>query len=134
MRILHHRGVWQAATAALALGTTLGAGYLVAGRMATAEPAARQMLESVALAPGCNNIALTWRDGTPLKTIAAAVKPEDKVTAFWHFDNDTQRFEGYSPAHAEVSDVDRAGRLDAVFLCITTKGTLTRPAMMLVNE
>lgn len=105
----------------------------VAG-IATAEPSAREMVETIRLARGCNNIALTWKTGTPPRTVAGAVDTVGDLTAIWKFNNAQQKFEGYAPDFPNASDLTSVTRLDAVFLCVTASGSMTRPMMVLVGE
>jgi hypothetical protein len=116
----------------------VGVGLLLTVRgvadIATAEPSAREMIETIRLARGCNNIALTWKTGTPPRTIAAAVDTVGDLTAVWKFNNAQQRFEGYAPDFPGASDLSSVTRLDAVFLCVTASGSMTRPLMVLVGE
>ncbi len=89
--------------------------------------AQQQQTETVELFPVCNNVTLTWPSGTPMTEVAAAVSPASNLRAIWRFNNTQQRFEGFSPQFPEQSDLRTANRLDAVFICMTGPGTLTRP-------
>ncbi|MBI2761887.1 MAG: hypothetical protein HYX51_10745 [Chloroflexi bacterium] len=94
----------------------------------TTVPAAG-MTETVALVGGCNNVTLTWQDGTPLAMVAGAIEPPAALLSIWRFDNAAQRFSGYSPLPAAPNDLTTARRLDAVFICMTGPGGLTRPVI-----
>jgi hypothetical protein len=85
--------------------------------------------EMVALVAGCNNLVLTWPNGTPTSQVAAAVSPADAVIAVWRFDAAQGRFFGFSPQAPQASDLATVNRLDAVFLCLREPGTLSRPAV-----
>jgi len=50
------------------------------------------------LYPGCNNIGLTFPDGTPSETVVQAVTPAGTVQAMWRHDAALNKFEGFSPA------------------------------------
>jgi hypothetical protein len=82
----------------------------------------------VGLVRGCNNLVLTWPDGTSLTTVAAALSPADALVAIWRFDAATGRYLGFNPAVAGVSDLTAATQRDAVFICLTGPATLARPA------
>jgi hypothetical protein len=85
--------------------------------------------ESVALATGCNNLVLTWPNGTPTSQVAAAVSPAEALIAVWRFDAAQGRFFGFSPQAAQASDLTMVNRLDAVFLCLRGPGVLARPVV-----
>jgi len=78
------------------------------------------------LYPGCNNIALTFGDGTASETIVQAVTPAGTVQAMWRHDAAQNRFEGYSPAAPQASDLLTVDFLDAVWLCVAA-GPLPAP-------
>jgi len=69
---------------------------------------------------GCNNISLTFPDGTPSQTVVQAVTPAGAVETLWRFNGPQNRFEGYSPAYPQASDLLSVNFLDAVWLCMTT--------------
>ncbi len=96
----------------------------LSGGQALAQP---QQTETVELFPVCNNVTLTWPSGTPMTEVAAAITPVSNLRAIWRFNNTQQRFEGFSPQFPEQSDLRTANRLDAVFICMSGPGTLTRP-------
>lgn len=84
--------------------------------------------EAVGLATGCNPVAVTWPDGTAVTTVAAAVSPTSAVVSIWKFNTATGSWLGFSPlAPPEVNDLQTVNRLDAIFICVSTSGTLTRP-------
>jgi lipoprotein-anchoring transpeptidase ErfK/SrfK len=87
-------------------------------------------LESVALVEGCNPVASTWPDATPVADAAGAVAPADALDAIWNFDPATGTWQGYSPtAPAAVSDLDSIDFLDAVFICVNAAATWDRPVI-----
>ena len=92
-------------------------------------PTRAQQTEAVDLAPGCNNITLTWQNRTPTVELAAAVTPAAVLEAIWRFDNRTQRFVGFAPHFPDASDLRTVDRLDAVFMCLNAAATLIRPAL-----
>ena len=57
------------------------------------------------LYPGCNNISLTFPDGTPSQTVVQAVTPAGAVETLWRFNASQNRFEGFSPAYPQASDL-----------------------------
>jgi hypothetical protein len=85
--------------------------------------------ETVALAAGCNNLVLTWPDATPTSQVVAAVTPDAALIAVWRFDAAPGHFFGFAPQAPQASDLPMVNRLDAVFLCLRTPGTLARPAI-----
>lgn len=70
------------------------------------------------LYPRCNNISLTFPDGTSCQTVVQAVTPAGAVDTLWRFNPSQNRFEGYSPAYPQASDLQSVYFLDAVWLCI----------------
>jgi hypothetical protein len=91
-------------------------------------PAQAQPVASIALpAPGstqqlyagCNNISLTFPDNTPSQTVVQAVTPAGTVETLWRFNGPQNRFEGFSPAYPQASDLMSVNFLDAVWLCMT---------------
>lgn len=85
-------------------------------------------MESVALTAGCNPVAITYPDNTPIATIAGAVSPSEILIAIWKFENARAVWSGFSPsAPAEVNDLTEMDRLDVGFLCVDAPGTFTRP-------
>lgn len=73
---------------------------------------------------GCNNIALTFPDGTASEAVAQAVTPAGAVEAMWRHDASAKRFEGFSPAAPEVSDLGVVNFLDAVWICVSGPSAL----------
>ena len=72
------------------------------------------------LYPSCNNISLTFPDGTPSQTVVQAVTPAGTVETLWRFNGPLNKFEGFSPAYPQASDLMSVNFLDAVWLCMTT--------------
>lgn len=85
-------------------------------------------LVNVALVGGCNNVAATWPNGTPISTLISAVSPAGVVTAVWRWDAAANRALGYSPATPAVNDLLVLNRYDAIFVCTSAPATLARPA------
>jgi CSLREA domain-containing protein len=85
-------------------------------------------VETLPLIAGCNPLAWTGTDSTPIATIAGAVSPADILVALWEFDS-TGVWLGYSPQFPEVSDLQQMNRLDVVFVCVSTTGTFSRPVI-----
>ena len=87
--------------------------------------------QAVSLFAGCNNVSLTWAAGTPVTDVAAAVTPQTGLGAIWYFDNAQGRFFAFSPtAPPAVNDYNLVRmRLEAVFVCMNTSGTLNRPVI-----
>jgi hypothetical protein len=83
--------------------------------------------ESLALIAGCNPLAWTGTDATPIATVDGAVSPAGILVALWQFANGT--WLGYSPQFPEVSDLQQMNRLDVVFVCVSATGTFSRPVI-----
>jgi murein DD-endopeptidase MepM/ murein hydrolase activator NlpD len=67
---------------------------------------------------GCNNIALTFPDGTASQTVVAAVTPAGVVQAVWRHNAALSTFEGFSPAAPGASDLLSVSFLDSVWICV----------------
>jgi hypothetical protein len=66
---------------------------------------------------GCNNVSLTFPDGTPPQTVVQAVTPAAAVDTLWRFNASQNKFEGFSPAYPQASDLPSLYFLDAVWIC-----------------
>lgn len=86
--------------------------------------------QSVPLPAGCTNVALTWPPGTALSVVASAIQPSGALESIFRLVAGQGRFIGYSPAApAFVNDYTAIeNRLEAVFICMRSPGTLQRPA------
>ena len=73
---------------------------------------------AVQLYSGCNPVALTFPEGTTSQAVVQAVSPAGVVQAMWSFNTALNRFEGFSPAAPQASDLLTADYLDAVWLCV----------------
>lgn len=74
---------------------------------------------TVQLYPWCNNVALTFPDGTPSETVVQAVTPSETVQAMWRHNAALNMFEGFSPAAPpEANDLLTVNFLDPVWLCL----------------
>ncbi len=81
--------------------------------------------EAIGLAGGCNPLASTYPDDTPIQTIAGGVGPEGILTALWQYQAGT--WLAYSPQFPDVSDLTEMDRLDVVFICVSRPGDFVRP-------
>jgi hypothetical protein len=70
------------------------------------------------LYPGCNNIALSFPDGTPSQEVVQAVTPAGAVETMWRHSAAQNRFEGYSAQFPQASDLLAVNFFDAVWLCM----------------
>jgi len=110
----------------VALLGTLLVGVLVLlaahGLSVQAQPVASITLPSPGgteqLYPGCNNIALTFPDGTASETVVQAVTPAGSLDSMWRYDAAQKKFEGFSPAAPQASDLLTVNFLDAVWICV----------------
>jgi len=108
----------RTAVALVLAGTLLAA----QGPSARAQPATTITLPPPGavrqLYPGCNNIGLTFPDGMASTTVAQAVTPAGALQSMWRHDAAFNKFEGFSPAAPQASDLLAVDFLDAVWLCI----------------
>jgi hypothetical protein len=91
------------------------------GSPVRAQPVASIALPSrgtVQLYSGCNNIALSFPDGTDSQTVVNAVTPAGVVQAMWRHNAALNTFEGFSPAAPQASDLRTVNQWDAVWLCL----------------
>jgi hypothetical protein len=105
---------------ALAVVTALLAAH---GSSVRAQPVASIALPeprgaTVDLYPGCNNIALSFPDGTACESVVDAVTPGGVVGAMWRHDAALNKWEGFSPAVPAASDLLTVNMWDAVWLCV----------------
>jgi parallel beta-helix repeat protein len=84
-------------------------------------------VQTVPLTAGCNPVAWTGSDNTPVATIGSAVSPAGIVVSVWELEAGV--WAGYSPLYPEASQAFNVDRLGVVFICVSTPGTLTRPAI-----
>jgi len=126
------------ATAAVATATTAPtstpAGSATPTRTATPVPGAATAtpttgpMESVTLAGNtCNPVASTYPDDTPIATIAGAVSPSANLISIWWLDAANGRWLGYSPQFVAESDLTAVDRLEAIFICVSSASTWSRP-------
>jgi hypothetical protein len=106
------------------VGLALVAALLAArGSLVHAQPVASITLpdpgSTEQLYEGCNNISLTFADGTASETVPQAVTPSEAVQAMWRYNAAESRFVGFSPAAPQASDLLTVDFLDAVWLCVT---------------
>lgn len=74
--------------------------------------------DTVQLYAGCNNVGLTFPDGTPSEAVVQAVTPPDAVESLWRHNAEQGRFEGFNPAFPGASDLLSVNFLDAAWLCM----------------
>ena len=91
---------------------------------ATATPGG---VETLALLAGCNPLAWTGSDNTPIADIDGAVSPPDILVALWSLEGGV--WLGYSPQFPDVSDLQEMDRLGVVFVCVSAGGTFSRPVI-----
>jgi hypothetical protein len=92
-------------------------------------PATAQQTENVELFRGCNNVSLTWPNGTATSVVAAAITPASALQSIWRFNNVMQTFQGFSAQFPAQSDLQTVNRIDAVFVCMSGSGTMARPVL-----
>lgn len=122
--------------AVLALAVLAGAG----GVAAQPEPGGPGVippgpLRVVNLAVGCNNVALTYPDGTPVGVVVGSIYPQGAMYAIWRLNMSPltpgagPTYEGFAPAAPQASDLQGVNFLEAVFLCVSVPATTTMPAV-----
>jgi len=113
------KGKLPTALVATAVVTVLLAAH---GSLVHAQPVAGITLPAPGttkqLYPGCNNISLTFPDGTTSQMVLQAVTPAGAVEAMWRHNAALSTFEGFSPAAPQASDLVTVNFLDAVWLCV----------------
>lgn len=138
------------ASKALALVVVVLLGLTLAGGVARAQPAEPTQptqpeqpepiippypypIRVVNLVVGCNNISLTYPDGTPVNVVEGSVNPPGALYALWRLNPmppgplPGPRYEGYAPAAPEASDLQGVSFLEAAFLCVSVQSTVTMP-------
>jgi hypothetical protein len=70
------------------------------------------------LYPGCNNISLTFPDGTTSDVVVQAVSPAGAAESMWRHNAALSMFEAFSPAAPQASDLLSVNFLDSVWVCV----------------
>jgi hypothetical protein len=86
-------------------------------------------METISLVAGCTNVPMTWPAGTPLEAVAAQIGPSGALDAIWRWDSTRNAYVGYSArpgAPAAYTAVQQ--KFEAVFVCMKSAGSLSRPA------
>ena len=87
----------------------------------------------VNLVVGCNNVALTYADGTPVGAVVSPIEPSGAMYAIWRLNPSPPApatgpaFEGFAPAAPQASELEGVNFLEAVFLCVSVPATVTMP-------
>jgi hypothetical protein len=76
----------------------------------------------------CNNVAITFPDGTPSEEVVQAVNPADAVESLWRHSGSQNRFQGFNPQFPAASDLMSVNFLDAVWLCMRPAAGATAPS------
>jgi hypothetical protein len=90
-------------------------------------------LRVVDLVVGCNNVALTYPDGTLVGVVVGSISPQGAMYAIWRLNASPSppatgpQYEGYAPAAPQASDLQGVNFLEAVFLCVSVPATITMP-------
>jgi hypothetical protein len=77
---------------------------------------------------GCNNVAVTFPDGTTSATVLQAVNPAGAVDTMWRHSAALNAFEGYSAQFPQASDLLTVNFMDAVWLCMAEGLSAIGPA------
>jgi hypothetical protein len=125
--------------AILAVALLAGAGGAVAqpdqGQPGITPPMTPEPLRVVNLVVGCNNVALTYPDGTSVGVVVGSINPQGAMYAIWRLNASPPppatgpRYEGFAPAAPQASDLQGVNFLEAVFLCVSVPATITMPAV-----
>jgi hypothetical protein len=125
--------------AILALAFLAGAGPVAAqpnqGQPGIFPPIPPEPLHVVNLVVGCNNVALTYPDGTPVGVVVGSINPQGAMYAIWRLNATPPTpgagptYEGFAPAAPQASDLQGVNFLEAVFLCVSVPATVTMPAV-----
>jgi len=89
----------------------------------------------VDLVVGCNNVALTYPDGTPVGVVVSSINPQGAMYAIWRLNASPPppatgpQYEGFAPAVPQASDLQGVNFLEAVFLCVSVPATIIMPAV-----
>jgi inhibitor of cysteine peptidase len=83
---------------------------------------------------GCNNITLTFADGTTSATVIQAVTPAGTVQSIWRYNPADKKWEGYSPAFPEVGTLLTVDFLDVVWICISGSSPPTDGEPLTLSE
>jgi beta-lactamase superfamily II metal-dependent hydrolase len=114
--------VAAAATFALFAGGSRLSAQQIATISLPAPGAAKTLYE------GCNNIALTFPDRTPVghphpgwttESVVDSIEPATALQSIWRYDAAQSRFLGFSSAAPQASDLLTVNFLDAVWVCVT---------------
>jgi hypothetical protein len=89
---------------------------------------------TVQLYAGCNNISLTFPDGTTSETVVEAISPSGALQAMWRHNAAQNRFEGFSPTAPQASDLLAVDFLDAVWLCMAGPAPAVAPSPGAVSQ
>ena len=96
---------------------------------------------------GCNNIALTFPDRTPVghphpgwttQSVVDAIEIEPSSAlqsiSIWRHDAAQNRFQGFSSAAPQASDLLTVNFLDAVWVCVTAQAVAPTPAPTSISQ
>jgi len=84
-------------------------------------------MEAVALAAGCNPVASTYPDTTPVAEVARVVTPTGTLVSLWKFEGGV--WLGYSPDFPQASDLAEVSLLDVAFICVREASVFVRPVV-----
>ena len=121
--------------AILVVALLAGAGAAVAQPDQGQPPIVPPPMRVVDLVVGCNNVALTYPDGTPVGVVVSSINPQGAMYAIWRLNASPPppatgpRFEGFAPAAPQASDLQGVDFLEAVFLCVSVPATIIMPAV-----
>jgi competence protein ComEC len=127
-----HRWLWLAVLGAAAFAVFAWDSGLGAEQVASITLPAPGATEP--LYEGCNNISLTFLDGTASQEVVRAVSPADAVESMWRYDAAQERFVGFSPTAPQASDLLTVDFLNAVWICVTARVVTPSPAPTAVTQ
>lgn len=125
-----HRGLQLALiTPVILLASAVAVWQSLSSRAATPAPMATPVGAPIALAAGCNSVALTFPRGTSLNAVAATITPKRGLAAIWRQDAAAGRYQAFSPRRDTYSDYTTVqSTLEPVLICTTEPATMLLPA------
>lgn len=74
---------------------------------------------AVDLYAGCNNVSLSFLNGTAIGDVVDAAVPSSAVESIWRHNAAANTWEGYSPAIPQAGNLPTVNCGDAVWVCVT---------------
>ena len=84
-------------------------------------------LHTTILPVGCTQVIVSLGLGATPAQVAADVATSSALIAIWHFDNASQRFQGYFADPSAPSDLAALAAVDSVFVCVASPTSINNP-------